>query len=117
MRAAQELLGALTIGKGSAWPRGGGAGSQRSQISLPSSPECTKTKPKWPLNHIIVPYHGSWDRDVVLVRRTISLGKPWGVGTLDWGGNVEGTVRGRSVYEQPGAKVDGIASRQRRVSK
>jgi hypothetical protein len=25
--------------------------------------------------------------------------------------------RGRSVYEQPGAKVDGVASRQRRDSK
>jgi hypothetical protein len=25
--------------------------------------------------------------------------------------------RGRSVYEQPGTKVDGIASRQKRVSK
>jgi hypothetical protein len=42
MRAAQELLGALTIGGGSARPGGGGGGSQ-SQIILPSRPECPKT--------------------------------------------------------------------------
>ncbi len=62
-----------------------------------------------------VPDHGSQDRDVVLVRRTISLGKPRGVGNLEWGEDGEGM--GRSVYEQPGARVDRIASRQRRVSK
>ncbi len=39
---AQELLSALTVGGGSAWPGGVGGGSQRSQISLPSRPECTK---------------------------------------------------------------------------
>jgi hypothetical protein len=37
------LLGALTIGGGSAQPRGGGGGSQRSQISLQSRPEYRKT--------------------------------------------------------------------------
>ncbi len=42
-RADQELLGALTIGGGNAWPGVGGGGSQRSQISLPSHLECTKT--------------------------------------------------------------------------
>ncbi len=37
MRAAPELLGALTIGGGSAWPRGGGVrGSQKS--NKPSKP-------------------------------------------------------------------------------
>jgi hypothetical protein len=42
----------------------------------------------------------SRDHDVVLVRRTIDLGCwEFGMG------------RGRSVYEQPGTKVDGIASR------
>jgi hypothetical protein len=61
--------------------------------------------------------HGSRDRDVVLARRTISLGKPQGVENLEWEGKGEGMRRGRSVYEQPGTKVDGIASRQRRVSK
>jgi hypothetical protein len=65
------------------------------------------------LNTIIhtmsVPDHGSRDRDVVLARRTISLGKPRGVGNLEWGGKGEGMRRGRSVYKQPGAKVDGIA--------
>jgi hypothetical protein len=62
---------------------------------------------------INVPDHGSRDRDVVLVRHTIGSGKPRGSGI--WNG--EGMGRGRSVYEQPGTKVDGIASRQRRVSK
>jgi hypothetical protein len=66
---------------------------------------------------VSVPDHGSRDRDVVLVRSTISLGKPQGVGKLEWGENGEGMGRERSVYEQPGAKVDGIASRQRRDSK
>jgi hypothetical protein len=65
----------------------------------------------------LVPDHGSRDRDVVLVRRTISLGKPRGVGNLEWGEDGEGMGRGRSIYKQPGSKVDGIASRQRRVSK
>jgi hypothetical protein len=46
MRAAQELLGALTIGGGSARPGGGSGGSHRSQISLPSHPECMKTAQK-----------------------------------------------------------------------
>jgi hypothetical protein len=50
----------------------------------------------------------SWDHDVVLVRRTINLGC-W---ELEWGGNGEGVERGRSVYKQPGTKVDGILSRQ-----
>ncbi len=61
----------------------------------------------------IVPDHESRDRDVVLVRRTIHLGKTRGVGKLEWGGSGEG----RSVYEQPGAKVDGIAPRKKRYSK
>jgi hypothetical protein len=34
VRAAQELLGAPTIGRGSTQPRGGGIGLQRSQIIL-----------------------------------------------------------------------------------
>jgi hypothetical protein len=35
------------------------------------------------------------DRDVVLVRRTIHLGKPRGVEKLEWGGNGEGMGRER----------------------
>ncbi len=34
----------------------------------------------------------SRDRDVVLVGRTIKLGKPWGDGNLEWGGNGEREV-------------------------
>ncbi len=30
--------------------RGGGGGSQRNQISLPSHPECLITVPKWPVS-------------------------------------------------------------------
>jgi hypothetical protein len=41
--AAPELLGAPTIGGGSAWSRGGGGGDYRSQISLQSRPKSTKT--------------------------------------------------------------------------
>ncbi len=59
----------------------------------------------------------SWDCDVVLVRRTTDLGKPWGVGKLEWGGDGEGMGRGRSVYEQPGTRVDGIAPHKMRDSK
>ncbi len=47
--------------------------------------------------------------DVVL-RRIFSSGKPQGVGILEWGG--DGNGEGRSVYEQPGTKVDGILSHQ-----
>ncbi len=64
-------------------------------------------------SEVIVLDLGSWDCDVVLVRRTIGSEKPQGSGL--WNG--EGMGKGRSVSEQPGAKVDGIASRQRRVSK
>jgi hypothetical protein len=63
--------------------------------------------------NLIVPDHGSRDRVVVLVRCTINLGKPRGVRNLGQGGNGEG----RSVYDLPGAKVDRIAARQRKVSK
>ncbi len=38
------------------------------------------------------------------------LGKPQGVGILEWGGDEEGMEMGRSVYEQPGTKADGILS-------
>ncbi len=50
--------------------------------------------------------------DVVLVRRAISSGKPQGVRILEWGGNGEGMEMGRSVYKQPGTKVDRILSQQ-----
>jgi hypothetical protein len=74
---------------------------------------CTGTEINFLMMTLTVPDNGSRDRDVVLVRRTISLGKPRGSGI--W--NEAGIGRGRSVYKQPGAKVDGIASRQRRASK
>jgi hypothetical protein len=47
-------------------------------------------------------------RDVVLVRRTLAQENPRGSGF--WNG--EGMGMGRSVYEQPGTKVDGILSQQ-----
>jgi hypothetical protein len=61
---------------------------------------------------ISVPDLGSRIRNVVLVKRMFSSGKPKGVGILEWGGNGERMEMGRSVYEQPGTKVDGILSRQ-----
>ncbi len=51
MRVAQEMLGAPTVGGGSAWPGSGGGGSQRSQITLPSLLECKNTEPKLPVSH------------------------------------------------------------------
>jgi hypothetical protein len=48
---AQELLGAPTFGEGSARPKGGCGGSQRSQISLQSCPKYTKTAEKRPVSH------------------------------------------------------------------
>ncbi len=50
-------------------------------------------------NEQLVPDLGSRDRDVVLVRRTISSGKPQGVRNLEWEGDGEGMGKGRSVYE------------------
>ncbi len=50
-------------------------------------------------NNQLVPDLGSRDRDVVLVRRTISSGKPQGVGNLEQGGDGEGIGKGRSVYK------------------
>jgi hypothetical protein len=50
----------------------------------------------------------SRDHDVVVVRRTINLGYwEFGMGR-EWGG----VEKGRSVYEQPGTKVDRILSCQ-----
>jgi hypothetical protein len=47
-------------------------------------------------------------RDVVLVRCIFNSGNPRGLGF--WNG--EGMEMGRSVYEQPGTKMDGILSQQ-----
>jgi hypothetical protein len=62
----------------------------------------------------IVPDHASRIRDVVLVRRVFSSGNPRGSGIWNrgGGGDGKGMERGRSAYEQPGTKVDGILSRQ-----
>ncbi len=65
----------------------------------------------------VVPDPGSGDRDIVLVKHGACWGNPRGVGNLEWGGDGEGLRKGRSVHEQPGTKVDRIASCQRRVSK
>jgi hypothetical protein len=64
----------------------------------------------WRIGH--VPDLVSRIRDVVLVRRIFSPGKPQGVGNSVWGGNGEGVESGSSVYKQPGTKVDGILSHQ-----
>ncbi len=42
----------------------------------------------------------SRDRDVVLVRHTINLGKPRGVGKLEWGGNGEREISLRATWDQ-----------------
>jgi hypothetical protein len=61
----------------------------------------------------IVPDHESRDRDLVLVRRTIHLWKPRGVGKLEWGGNGEGEVSLRATWDQGGQD----STMQRRDSK
>ncbi len=45
---------------------------------------------------------GSQGRDVVLVGRTIDLGKPRGVGKLEWGRNGEGEVNLPATWDQGG---------------
>jgi hypothetical protein len=52
-RVTPELLDAPTIGGGNAQPGGDGGGNQRSLISLPSRPGCTKTAPKRPVPSLI----------------------------------------------------------------
>ncbi len=47
MWVTPELLGAPTIGGGSARSRGGGGGDYRSQLSIPSLLKYTKTAKKW----------------------------------------------------------------------
>ncbi len=51
---------------------------------------------------LCVPDHGSQDRDVVLVRCTVRLGKPWGVRNLEWGGIGEREVSLRATWGQGG---------------
>jgi hypothetical protein len=52
-------------------------------------------------------------RDVVLVRRTFSSGRPQGVGILEWGGDGDGEISLRATWDQGGR--DPIIAR--RVSK
>jgi hypothetical protein len=54
------------------------------------------------LQVVLVPDLGSRDHNVVFVRRTISLGKPRGVGNLDWGGDGKGEVSSRVTWGQGG---------------
>jgi hypothetical protein len=44
----------------------------------------------------------SRDHDVVLVGCAVDLGKPRGVGKLEWGGNGEGEVSLRATWDQGG---------------
>jgi hypothetical protein len=48
-----------------------------------------------------------------LSKRGVAGETQGGVGNLEQGGDGEGMRKGRSVYKQPGTKVDGVASRQR----
>ncbi len=48
-----------------------------------------------------------------LSKGAFSSEKPQGVGISEWGGNGGGGMEvGRSVYKQPGTRVDGILSQQ-----
>ncbi len=66
---------------------------------------------------LIVPDLGSRDRDIVLVRRVACWRNPKGGREFGMGRNWGELRKGRSVYEQPGAKVDGIAPHKERGSK
>jgi hypothetical protein len=57
---------------------------------------------------LIVPDLASRIRDVVLVRRVFSSGKPRGVGNLEWGGDGKRELSLQATWDQ----VDGILSRQ-----
>jgi hypothetical protein len=50
-----------------------------------------------------VPDRRSRSLEVAVVGRINNLG----TGNLEWGGNEKGLRKGRSVYEQPGTRVDG----------
>jgi hypothetical protein len=51
---------------------------------------------------VIVPDHGSRDRDVVLVRRIIVGETQGGAGNLEWGGFEEGEGSSRATWGQGG---------------
>jgi hypothetical protein len=69
----------------------------------------TKASNRNPEERLMFRTMWSRGRDVVLEGRTIDLGKPGGIGI--WNG--EGMGRGRSVYEQPGTRVDEDCTTQR----
>ncbi len=52
---------------------------------------------------VVVPDRRSRDLDVVIVGRLLNLS----TGNLEGGGSGKGLKKGRSVYKQPGTKVDG----------
>ncbi len=81
--------------------------------------QISKIKLPFAGQYILMLFRTMWTRDcdVVLVGRTIDLGKPQGAGKLEWGGNGEAMGREGPVHEQPGTRVDGIAPHKRRDSK
>ncbi len=89
-------------------------GNNLNSIRVSRSPSCTAQYKVDMCVYRLQMYYSQWVfqtmwspcRDIVLVGRTIDLGKPQGVGKLEWGRNGEGMGRRRSVYEQPGTRVD-----------
>jgi hypothetical protein len=67
-------------------------------FSLRSIYTCQKTELKIRWTVPFVPDLGSRDRDVVLVRRTISSGKPRGVKKLEWEWDGEGEASLRATW-------------------
>jgi hypothetical protein len=100
---------------GTFWPlRTQGTGTEENVVRKEGRRDAaarTERKSVWKKTVVNVPDLASRIHDVVLVRRIFSSGKPRGVRNFEWGGNGEGMKRGRSVYKQPGTKVDGILSR------
>jgi hypothetical protein len=58
-----------------------------------------------------------WNRDVVLVRRMFSSGKPRGVRNLEWGGSGEGMERGKVSFRVTWGQGGRDPIMPRRVSK
>jgi hypothetical protein len=63
------------------------------------------------LQKVTVPDHESRERDVVLVRRTIYLGKPQGVGNSEWGGGGQFTSNQEPTWTGSHHAKGGIPSK------
>ncbi len=77
-------------------------------VSLNINFMCVWHSPDFPsIGAVIVLDLVSQVRNVVLMNVYLGLGNSGGVGILGWGVYEPGEGKGKSIYEQPGYKVDG----------